>query len=369
MRIAYLLGSLNQGGTETLLLDCFRNAAIAEFPFIGIFRKEGILADDFKKTGIPLFHLTPKSKTDIAYFVKLRMLLIRNDITIVHAQQPLDALYALIATVGTNIKVALTFHGYDMDAGKTDKTLIRWVIRHTDPNIFVSNSQKRYYHQQYRFKEENSVTVYNGISFDKLTPAKSNSWRAELNITTDTILLGSVGNFGAVRDQLTICKFLKLLNDNKINFRFLFVGKKNPGEECRYDQCISFCNENGLNDKVMFLGARSDVPDILTQLDAFIYATDHDTFGIAVIEAMASSVPVFVNDWEVMLEITEGGNYAHLYNTKDPEDLLSKFLPFTANPDLYKQKAEEAARWVRETYSIERHLNQLKETYKRIINR
>ena len=117
------------------------------------------------------------------------------------------------------------------------------------------------------------------------------------------------------------------------------------------------------------MGARSDVPDILTQLDAFIYATDHDTFGIAVIEAMASSVPVFVNDWEVMLEITEGGNYAHLYNTKDPEDLLSKFLPFTANPDLYKQKAEEAARWVRETYSIERHLNQLKETYKRIINR
>ena len=182
-----------------------------------------------KKTGIPLFHLTPKSKTDIAYFVKLRMLLIRNDITIVHAQQPLDALYALIATVGTNIKVALTFHGYDMDAGKTDKTLIRWVIRHTDPNIFVSNSQKRYYHQQYRFKEENSVTVYNGISFDKLTPAKSNSWRAELNITTDTILLGSVGNFGAVRDQLTICKFLKLLNDNKINFRFLFVGKKKSG--------------------------------------------------------------------------------------------------------------------------------------------
>lgn len=369
MRIAYLLGSLNRGGTETLLLDCFRNAAIAEFPFIGIYRKDGILADDFKKTGVPLYLLSPKSKVDITYFVKLRKLLISNEITIVHAQQPLDAVYARIATFGTNIKVVLTFHGYDMEAGKTDKTLIRWIIRRTDLNIFVSNSQKRYYHQPYIFSEDKSTTVYNGISFEKMNAQKTNNWRDELGITEATLLLGSVGNFGAVRDQLTICRFLKLLNDKGVTFRFLFVGKKNPGEEWRYDQCISFCNENELNDKVRFLGARSDVPDILTQLDAFIYATDHDTFGIAVIEAMASSVPVFVNDWEVMLEITDGGKYAHIYNTKDPDSLLNQFLPFTANPDLYKQKAEEAARWVRETYSIERHLNQLKETYKRIINR
>jgi Glycosyltransferase len=368
MRIAYLLGSLNRGGTETLLLDCFRNAAIAGFSFVGIYRKEGILANDFKKTDIPLFRLTPKSKTDIAYVAKLRGLLIRNRITIVHAQQPIDALYARIATFGTGIKVVLTFHGYDMEANKTDKTLIRWVIRRTDLNIFVSNSQKKYYHQQYHFAEESAITVYNGISFDKLTSAKSNSWRAKLNITTDTILLGSVGNFGAVRDQLTICQFLKLLNENKIDFRFLFVGKKNTGEEWRYDQCVSFCHENGLDDKVLFLGTRSDVPDILTQLDAFIYSTDHDTFGIAVIEAMASAIPVFVNDWEVMLEITDDGNFAHLYNTKNPEDLLNKFFPFTANPDLYKQKAEEAALWVHETYSIERHLNRLKETYKTISN-
>ncbi|MTK52586.1 glycosyltransferase [Paludibacter sp.] len=369
MRIAYLLGSLNRGGTETLLLDCFRNAAIAGFPFIGIFRKAGILADDFKKTGVPLYCLSPKSIADVTYFVKLRKLLIRNKIAIVHAQQPLDALYARIATVGTGIKVALTFHGYDMEAEKTDKTLIHWIIRHTDLNIFVSNSQKKYYHHRYRFAEENAVTVYNGISFDKLTPAKSNSWRTELNITSDTILLGSVGNFGGVRDQLTICKFLKLLNDQGINFCFLFVGKKNPGEEWRYDQCVSFCHENGLDDKVLFLGARSDVPDILTQLDAFIYSTDHDTFGIAVIEAMASAIPVFVNDWEVMLEITDRGSYANIYNTKYPEDLLNKFLPFTVNPDRYKQKAEETARWVRETYSIESHLNRLKETYQTIINR
>ncbi|MFC2425947.1 MAG: hypothetical protein ACFNUT_05350, partial [Bacteroidota bacterium] len=41
MKIAYMLGSLNRGGMETLLLDVFKNARIAEYSFIGIHRKGG----------------------------------------------------------------------------------------------------------------------------------------------------------------------------------------------------------------------------------------------------------------------------------------------------------------------------------------
>lgn len=58
-------------------------------------------------------------------------------------------------------------------------------------------------------------------------------------------------------------------------------------------------------DKVHFMGPRSDVPELLASWDAFLYSTDHDTFGIAVVEAIAAGLPTFVNDWEVMkLQIT-----------------------------------------------------------------
>jgi len=106
-----------------------------------------------------------------------------------------------------------------------------------------------------------------------------------------------------------------------------------------YDDCVNYCKQNGLEYKVLFLGSRTDIPQILDQLDAFVYATDHDTFGIAVVEAMAVGVPVFVNDWEVMKEITVDGKYATLYKTKDEKDLLREFMLFLQNKQVCQSKS------------------------------
>jgi glycosyltransferase involved in cell wall biosynthesis len=110
---------------------------------------------------------------------------------------------------------------------------------------------------------------------------------------------------------------------------------------------------------VLFLGSRADVPGLLSQLDAFFYASDHDTFGISVIEAMATGIPVFVNDWEVMKEITENGERAILYRTKEEEDLFSKFSSCFESPEIYKKKARENAIWAIRTYGIKSHIEQL----------
>ncbi|MBP1637759.1 MAG: glycosyltransferase, partial [Bacteroidetes bacterium] len=176
-----------------------------------------------------------------------------------------------------------------------------------------------------------------------------------------TILIGSVGNFNEVRDQFTLCHLARLLSEQNIDFHLIFAGKRVDNISERYDNCVDYCKEHNLLSHVHFLGSRQDVPNILSQLNAFIYASDHDTFGIAVVEAMAVGVPVFVNDWEVMTEITEDGKLATLYITKDENDLVEKFKLFLQNKEEYKQKALKAASYVRQKYSIEKHIDQLKE--------
>jgi len=307
----------------------------------------------------------------IARLLSMRKLLKDNGISIAHAQQPLDALYAWLACIGTGIKVLLTFHGYDFANNRSTNAILRFIIKKTDVNIFVSDTQRYYYQEKYGLKPDKQKLVYNGISFDKLdvpntrgTASSLNpSIRSELNLSSETLLLGAVGNFNDVRDQMTTCRFLKLLNNLQFDFHFIFVGKKVESLPELYDNCTGFCQDNGLSEIVSFLGSRNDVPQILNELDAFIYSTNHDTFGIAVVEAMAAGIPVFVNDWGVMSEITEQGKYATLYKTKDENDLLREFMLFLQNKPLYEEKAKEAGAFVRQKYSIEKHIENLKLVY------
>ena len=322
MKIAYLLGSLNRGGTETLMLDVFRNAQKHGLNAIGLYRKGGQLESDFIQSGVPMYKLQVRRNL-VGYIIQLRRLLIRNKITVVHAQQPIDALFAWFACQNTGIKLILTFHGYDFDTRKSGLLILKFIIKRTDVNLFVSKAQQEYYEQKYSLTPEKQQVVYNGVSFEKLNATTHkmisshhiSNLRDELHITPDTLLLGTVGNFNSVRDQLTLCRFLKLLDKHEIDFHFVFVGKRIETTPDLYNECFNFCQKNGLSTKVSFLGSRNDVPAILHQLDAFMYATNHDTFGIAVVEAMAVGVPVFVNDWKVMAEITDNGKYATLYKS------------------------------------------------------
>ena len=355
MKVAYLLGSLNRGGTETLLLDVFKNASKADFDFVGIYRKDGLLRADFYATNQKFIKLTPKFPFDIFYLFKLRKTLKREKINIVHSQQFIDAFYAKIATLFTTIKVVQTYHGFEKE-----HFLLKFIIRKTDKNLFVSNYQRELYIKKYNLKSEKQAVVYNGISFDKFLIHHEKTDLPEKY--GNGLKLAMVGNFVLVRDQLTICKFLKLLVQKDVKFDFYFVGKQSDNEIWRYNECVDFCKKNQL-DNVHFLGSRNDIPAILKQMNAFVYSTNHDTFGIAVVEAIACGLPTFVNDWVVMSEITEDGKYATIYKTKDVQDLLQKFTDFFQNRDIYFQKAKEAATFVREKYSIEKHIAQLNNVY------
>jgi glycosyltransferase involved in cell wall biosynthesis len=374
MKIAYLLGSLNRGGTETLMLDVFRNAKKYGLHAIGIYRRTGVLEQDFLESGVEMKHL-PTEKNIFIYLWRLRNYLKNNHVEIAHAQQAIDGLYAWIACLGTNIKVVLTFHGYDFTERPLGLKILEFIIKRTDLNIYVSDTQRQYYQQKYKLQPEKQQVVYNGISFDKFDtsyirsadlsrdPDNTECLRNELKLSTETLLLGAVGNFNEVRDQMTTCKFLKLLHEQQVDFHFVFVGKRVENSASLYDNCVSYCLENRLKERVSFLGMRTDVPLILSELDAFVYSTNHDTFGIAVVEAMAVGIPVFVNDWGVMQEITDRGKYASLYKSKDENDLLREFMLFLQNKPDYQKKAKKAADFIRQQYSIKVHILQLLEIY------
>ena len=280
-------------------------------------------------------------------------------VDIVHAQNAFNAAIAIIFLAFTRVKVVTTLHGLGFE--KANPLYRRLVYRHSSRLICVSESERAVYLNHGSFGvADRFVLIKNGVNFDKFGYVESTV--AE----NGTLRLCMVGNFVPEKNQYFVCRFLRELDRNTIPFIFYFIGRQVPTHREYYDRCVEYCEQNGLKDKVCFMGSRDDVPELLKGMDAFVYSSKSETFGIAPVEAIAMGLPTFVNDLDVFVEITQNGELAVLYKSDDLQDLYLKFSDFVQHRQLYYDSAKANASKIRNLYSIAAHVDGLHSLYTQI---
>ena len=367
MKVAYFIGSLNRGGTEMLLLDSFRRRDIAPYESILIYRNEGELSDAYRDTGVTMFRVKHNySKT--RYVQEIRKLLKKENVDVLHTQTLLNAFLGLFCTCFTRVKLVATFHGFFLSTKERFYTYL--VLWFANASVFVSGYERDWYvNRTFLAPRKKFHVVYNGIDFSKMDKQYEmpDFLKEKDSGFHRKIKLAMVGNFVSGRSQSIICKSLNALKGSGYtNFVFYFIGKRSEKEAARYDNCVRYVEENKLTSFIHFLGGRGDVPAILQNIDGFVYSTDHDTFGIAVVEAMSMGLPVVVNDWGVMKEITNNGENAILYKTGNVEDCKDKLVELINNISKLKDLAQSKSGIIRERYCIESNINTLNTLYNSI---
>lgn len=354
MKVAFFLGGLRRGGAESLVYDICRKRTEAPFDFCVLYRKDDDFSEAFRATGVEMIQVK-RTGNMLRYMQALRKDVRDHHIDIVHAQTASNAMVSILALSGTRVKVATTFHGFSFS--NAPKWYRKLVYGGSKRIVCVSEFEKRHYERKWGLPADNKLrVVHNGIDFSKLDNPIPDLTQP-VQVEDKVLNLIMVGSFIEGRAQPFACRALHRLDQQGVPFHMYFAGRRDEAEPWRYDDCVSYCRENGLADKVTFLGNRSDIPWLLRQMDLFLYATDHDTFGIAVIEAIASGLPVVVNDWDVMKEITKNGEWATLYRTGDEEDCVSKILAWM------DRRPGAPADAVRTHFSIENHIQALNRIY------
>ena len=113
-----------------------------------------------------------------------------------------------------------------------------------------------------------------------------------------TILM--VGAFRWEKDQKTVIRSLEHLEEM---YRIWFVG---GGDENLMKECKNLTQELGLESRVDFLGVRSDVVELMHQVDVLVQSSHIDGFCLAAVEGMASGLPVVVSDIPGVGDIVRG---------------------------------------------------------------
>lgn len=369
MKILHFLDTVNRGGAETLVLDICRNARSNGLDVGFAAAGGGALEADFQTSGADYFRFRRRFPFDLFLASNLRRVIRKNGFDVVHTHQAVEALHALAAAFGTKTKVVLTHHGIVTD--RKNLLTLKFVMPRVAHNVAVGRASKKTYEAELklRFPLQTSV-IYNGVDERRLQPGEKDFGR-ELNISKTAFLIGMVGNFypEARKDQMTLCRALPRVFAEMPNVQCVFAGKIEAGAEEKYADCVRFCAEKNIGDRVHFLGARRDVPDILAALDVFVCSSLAEGLPIAVNEAMLAGVPVIVSDIEPLLEASGGGKYAEVFPTKNADVLSEKILILLRDEASRKELARRAFAFARENFSIEAHLRRLKKLYESLIEK
>jgi glycosyltransferase involved in cell wall biosynthesis len=370
MKILHTLDSLNRGGAETLTLDVCRNARAAGLDLIFVATGGGDLEAEFRNSGVEFIRLQRRLPVDLPLVWQLRQIIKERKIKIVHAQQAVEALHLYLATRGLPTKCVLSLQNYILD--EKNRRALKFLI----PRMDAVCGASRYMIDWFRDAEGFEITdkfhvIYNGVDIKRLQTARDGgktNLRAELNLSSDAILLGMIGNFyaDARKDQLTICRALPKIFARHERAHFVFVGAKHAGAEDYYNECVRLCAENGIAERVHFIGKRADIPAILETFDLFVFSSVQEGLPIATVEALLMGVPTLVSDIAPLLEVTQNGACADLFRTGDANDLAEKLESLMRDENRRRELGARARALTPKLFSIEAHLASLRALYDKL---
>jgi glycosyltransferase involved in cell wall biosynthesis len=165
--------------------------------------------------------------------------------------------------------------------------------------------------------------------------ARSDAVRAELGAARGDLLVGTVGRIHPRKDVATFLKACGLVLRERPQARFTLVGSAEVPEEVAYRrEMIALAESLGIAERVVWAGARRDMPEVLKALDVFVLCSRNEGFGRVVAEALAAGTPVVATREGGIPEIVRGAPHARLASALDARGFADGVAELASAPAL-----------------------------------
>ncbi|NLH44652.1 MAG: glycosyltransferase family 4 protein [Acholeplasmataceae bacterium] len=279
------------------------------------------------------FSRFPFNLSNISAYRKLKKIIKDNQYDIVHCHTPVAGVITRIAARNCrNTTVVYTAHGFHFFKGAP---LINWLIYYpierfcaiyTDKLITIN---KEDYENASKFKMRNNGKVYYvpGVGVDLSKYNKNNfirdAKRKELGIDNSKIMILSVGELSKRKNhEIAIRALAKMKNQD---FIYLVCGRGVLLEPLKI-----LSKKLGIDDKVKFLGFRTDVPEICRAADIFLFTSYQEGLPVALMEAMAAGLPCVASKIRGNIDLIDQG-VGGLFANPNDADGFAKCIEFLAN--------------------------------------
>lgn len=343
MKILYLITGLGLGGAEKVVIDLAEQMiALGHTVKIAYLTGEVLVKPVSPEIELIKLNLN-SSRSFLSASKRYRKLLKHYQPDIVHAHMIHANIFARLNRIGFSLtKLICTAHNSN-EGGKARMLAYRFTSLLSDINTNVSQEATDSLISKGAFKKTNVMTVYNGIDLSKFEKASSNQV-----LDQNVINLISVGRFNDQKDYPNLINaFAELKKNVMTDIKLTIVG---DGE--LRPQIEAMIKQLDLDNDIVLLGRRSDIPELLSQADIFVLASKHEGLPTVVIEAMACECYVVATDSGGVAEVMgDTGQLVPIEDSQALADALQNAIALSVEDRT--QNNEKARARVEQLFSLE----------------
>jgi len=301
IRVLEVCHGLAPGGIESFLLNVFENIDKDKFEVSFALACEGkqFYEDRVISQGAKVYHTSDLNgiKNITRHFFRLVKLLKKEGpFDVIHTNidffNGVNLLAAFVA--GVPVRISHSHNTNSAHARTVGAKLPIRIYRKVMRTIINTLSTKRLGCSKdanlymYGDKVKDAVVINNGIDFSKF---KDNGEIKDLSINKNKINFITVGRMCEQKNSLFIVKVMDELVKLNNKFHLYWVGNGPQREEIK-----SLINKYKLEDNITLLGARKDVPQILTKMNFMIFPSKWEGLPVTLVESQVAKLPCFISD-------------------------------------------------------------------------
>ena len=380
IRVLRLFSRLNIGGPAIHVILTTAGLDPKRYDSLLVVGREGDREGNFlnlaEAKGIPLriiptFGRRIDPLRDLITLVSLFRLMRRERPDIVHTHTAKAGALGRVAARLAGVPVVVhTFHGSVFDGyfGPSVARFFQWIERilalGTDTIVAVSERVAADLAERKIAPRRKIEVVPLGLELGRFQDVQQRrgELRRELGVPPRARLVGSVGRLVAIKDLGTLLRSMAQLSATQPDAILLVVGDgpDRPALEMEAERL-------GLGSRARFLGFRDDLERIYADLDVAVNCSLNEGTPVALIEAMASGVPVLATAVGGTPDLLEEGRLGRLVPPGDPNALACALAETLSGGYDSAEKAALARRSVLQRFSLERLLGDLDRLYLRLL--
>ncbi|MDO9583008.1 MAG: glycosyltransferase [Desulfomicrobium sp.] len=361
MRILQVIYCFGIGGSESVARDIALNMTEGCTHGVAALEHDGPLRQVLEAGQVATFLIDKKPTERFSPMLRLWRAMRQFKPDVVHTHHLYELFYAWPGALLSRTHIVHTEHEYFSLISSKACFRLRQLSRFCSAVTGVNEETSAFLRDKVGIPAHKVHTVVNGIDLARFQQTGLD--RKALGLSEDDLVAGIVARLHPVKDHAMLLNAFRLVADQEPRAKLLIIG--DGTERGKLEQQA---DQLGLGGHVRFLGARSDVPDILQCLDVFVLSSKEEGLPLCILEAMAAGLPVVATNVGGIPSVVRPDDNGMLVDPEDSRAMANALLSLFSDKEKRIRLGMNGRRLVEQHYDLKHSIAAYTSLYKAEVN-